>query len=264
MKLYKTWFGEVENGKIKVSDDFAKSFKNAWNELNVLPLPFSILELGKEVFKSEKEYYKVLRKVAIQVAEEKVNFEIKREDRYAVILVKALDELINTINLLEEKCEDIEEIKESEITVELKNKIKELRGLRVEIEREIEDVLAKIAPNLCEVVNPIIAARLVEKAGSLERLAFLPASKIQVIGAEKSLYKAFSRMRKGKKAKTPKHGVIFQHPFIKTLPKSKRGKMARFMAAKIAIAARIDHFKGELNEELAESVRKRYEELVRR
>lgn len=261
--MYKTWFGEVKNGKIKISDDFVRSFKNAWNELDVLPLPFSILELGKEVFGSEKEYYRVLRKVAIHVAEEKVNLEIKREDRYAVMLVKTLDELINTINLLEEKCEDVEEIKESEITVELKNKIKELKGLRNKIEEEVERVLTKIAPNLCEVVNPVVAARLLEKAGSLKRLAFLPASKIQVIGAEKSLYKAFSRIKKGKKAKTPKHGVIFQHPFIKTLPKSKRGKMARFMAAKIAIAARLDYFKGELNEELVESVRRRYEELMR-
>ena len=104
---------------------------------------------------------------------------------------------------------------------------------------------------------------MLEKAGSLKKLAFLPASKIQVMGAEKSLYKAFSRMRKGKKAKVPKHGVIFQHPFIKTLPKSKRGKMARFMAAKLAIAARIDYFKGEIDENLAESVRKKYEELMR-
>ncbi|RLI77635.1 RNA-processing protein [Archaeoglobales archaeon] len=260
---YKTWFGKIENGEVKVSNDFLKSFKDAWNELNVLPLPFSVAEIGKEVFGSEEEYYKVLRRVAIQIAEEKVNFEIRREDRYAVMLVKALDELINTMNLLEEKCDNIEEIKESDITAELRDKIRELKELRLKIEKEIEEVLTKIAPNLCEVLNPIVAARLLEKVGGLERLAYLPASKIQIIGAEKSLYKAFSRMRKGKKAKTPKHGVIFQHPFIKTLPKSKRGKMARFMSAKIAIAARIDFFKGELNEEVAESVRKRYEELRR-
>lgn len=263
LSKYKVWFGKVKNGDICVSNDFLKSFKEAWNEFEKLPLPFSIVELGKKVFGSEKNYYQTLRKVAIEVAEEKINLELRREDRYVVMLVKALNELIDTVNLLEEKCRDVEEIKESEMTAELKEKIAELEKLRGRIEDEIENVLKKIAPNLCEVANPIIAAKLLEKAGSLKKLAFLPASKIQVMGAEKSLYKAFSRMRKGKKAKVPKHGVIFQHPFIKTLPKSKRGKMARFMAAKLAIAARIDYFKGEIDENLAESVRKKYEELMR-
>ena len=98
----------------------------------------------------------------------------------------------------------------------------------------------------------------------MERLIRLPASKIQVIGAEKSLYKAFARMKRGKKAKIPKHGIIFLHPFIRTLPKSKRGKMARFLAAKLAIAAKIDYFRGEVDESLYESIRKRYEELRRK
>ena len=264
MNNYKIWFGDFKDGKIVISEDFLESFKGASNEVENLPLPFSIVEIGKSVFGSEKEYYDVLRKVAIRVAEEKVESELKREDRYVVTLVKTLDEVINTINLLGEKCEDIEEVKESQITVELREKIVELERLRKKIESEIEGVLKKIAPNLCEVANPIVAARLLERAGSLRKLAFLPASKIQVIGAERSLYKALSRIRKGKKAKVPKHGVIFQHSFIKTLPKGKRGKMARFMAAKLAIAARIDYFRGELDESLAESVLRKYEELLRR
>ena len=57
--------------------------------------------------------------------------------------------------------------------------------------------------------------------------------------------------------------MIFQHPFIKTLPKKKRGKMARFMANKIAIAAKIDYFRGELDESLSEEVWRRYEQLSR-
>ena len=139
-----------------------------------------------------------------------------------------------------------------------------MRRLRREVEAEIEDVVEKIAPNLSEVVGPVIAAKLLERAGSLEKLARMPASKIQIIGAEKSLYKALARMKKGKKAKVPKHGIIFQHPFIRTLPKSKRGKMARFLAAKIAIAAKVDYFRGEVEEGLYDLIKKRYEELRRK
>ncbi len=266
MRVWKVWFGEVHgNGEFKAikSDNLIESFKNAYNDIDQLPLPFSLVELGSQVFGSEKKYYKTLRKVAISVATEKVEREIKREDRYVIMLLKALDSLDESINILEEKLRDIEEVRESEVTKEFGKKIDELKRLRRLIEREIEEVIVKIAPNLSEILGPVIAARLLEKAGSLEKLASLPASTIQILGAEKSLYKAISRMKRGKPARTPKHGIIYQHPFIRTLPKKKRGKMSRFMAAKLAIAARLDYFKGELKEELAESVRRKYEELVR-
>jgi nucleolar protein 56 len=262
---WRVWFGEVreKNGEFEVvkSDDLVSSFRNAYNDN--LPLPFSLVEMGLRVFESEKRYYKTLRKVAISVAAEKVERELKREDRYVITLLKALDSLDESINILEEKLRDIEEVRESEVTKEFGEKVKELKRLRRLIEREIEVVMVKIAPNLSEILGAVIAARLLEKAGSLERLASLPASTIQILGAEKSLYKAISRMKKGKPAKTPKHGIIYQHPFIRTLPKKKRGKMSRFMAAKIAIAARLDYFKGELKEEIAEEVRRKYESLKR-
>jgi len=262
--MWRVWFGEVEekNGELiaKTSNDLVKSFKNAEN---LEPLPFSLPEVGAKAFKSLEEYYKTLRKVAIRVAEEEVERELKREDRYAILLLKALDKLNETINMLEEKLRDVEEVKISDVTEEFREDINRLKALRRRIEKEIEEVVTKIAPNLSEIAGPLITARLLEKAGSLERLAFLPGSKIQILGAEKSLYKALARMRRGKKAKTPKHGIIFLHPFIRTLPKRKRGKMARFMAAKLAIAARLDYFKGELEEGLAEEVKRKYEELRR-
>jgi len=237
-----------------------KTFKESVNDE---PLPFNLSDVGLRVFKSIEEYYKTLRKVAIAVTEEEVDKELRREDRYAILLLKALDKLNESINMLEEKLRDVEEVKTSDVTDEFSRSIESLKSLRRRIEKEIEEIVTKIAPNLSEIAGSLITARLLEKAGSLERLAFLPGSKIQILGAEKSLYKALARMRRGKKAKTPKHGIIFLHPFIRTLPKRKRGKMARFMASKLAIAARIDHFKGELEEGLAEEVRRKYEELRR-
>ncbi|MET1125197.1 MAG: RNA-processing protein [Archaeoglobaceae archaeon] len=258
---WRLWFGVVEDGKLTPSKNYEESFTSA---VNREPLPFNILEYGLQHFGSEEEYYSTLRKVAIKVAEKKVERELKREDRYVVALVKALEELDETINLLKEKLEDIEDVKESEITRAFRERIRSLESLRREVEKEIEDVMTKIAPNLTEIAGAKIAAKLLERAGRFEKLVRMPASKIQLIGAEKSLYKALARMRKGKKAKIPKHGVIFLHPFIRTLPKSKRGKMARFLAAKIAIAAKIDYFRGELEEGLYEAVKKRYEELRRK
>jgi len=258
MKKWKVWFGEITDGEVKVSDDLISSFNQA---VNSEPLPFSIPDYGIKVFGSEEEYYSVLRRTAIKAGEIRAGEELRREDRYAVMLLKSLDQLDESINLLKEKLRDVVEIKESKITEEFKQKIEELKELRERIQEEIENVTVKVSPNLSELLGAVIAARLLEKAGSLERLASLPASTIQILGAEKSLFRAKSRMKKGKQAKTPKHGVIFQHKFIRNLPKKKRGKMARFMAAKIAIAARIDYFKGELNPEIVESVIKKYEEL---
>jgi nucleolar protein 56 len=258
---YNLWFGIYEDGRVDKSSNLEESFLNAENEE---PLPFSISEVGIEVFGGKTGYYASLRKVALAVAERLVERELRKEDRYVVALVKALEEVEEAINMLNEKLEDIRTVKDTEIAADFENKIEELKNLRKKIEREIEEIMTKIAPNLTEIAGAKVAAKLLERAGSMERFVKLPASKIQVIGAEKSLYKAFARMKRGKKAKIPKHGIIFLHPFIRTLPKSKRGKMARFLAAKIAIAAKIDYFRGEVDESLYESLRKRYEELRRK
>ncbi len=260
---YRVWFGEVEDGEVRLSDDLVKSFMRVGNDVSGKELPFNVFDLGVKVFGSPERYYSELRKTAIEVARLKAEKELKREDRYAIMLLKALDEIDESINLLENKLADVREVKESEVTEEMEEEIRRMKTLRRRIEGEIEAVMEKVAPNLSSILGGVIAARLLEKVGSLQRLASLPASTIQILGAEKSLYKAMARMRKGKPAKIPKHGVIFQHPFIRTLPKNKRGKMARFMAAKLAIAARIDHFTGELNDELVLEVRRKYEELVR-
>ncbi len=258
---YNLWFGTYEDGRVEKSSNLEESFLKAENKE---PLPFNISEIGFEVFDGKIEYYASLRKVALAVAERLVERELKREDRYVVALVKALDEVEEAINMLNEKLEDIKAVRESTVTTEFERSIDNLKKLRDKIEAEIEEIMAKIAPNLTEIAGVKVAAKLLEKAGSMGRLVRLPASKIQVMGAEKSLYKAFARMRRGKKAKIPKHGIIFLHPFIRTLPKSKRGKMARFLAAKIVIAAKIDYFRGELDERLYEGLRRRYEELRRK
>lgn len=94
-------------------------------------------------------------------------------------------------------------------------------------------------------------------AGGLKELAMMPASTIQVLGAEKAL---FRHLRTG--AKPPKHGVIFQYPAINRSPWWQRGKIARALAGKLAIAARVDYFSGEyIGEELKKELEQRIQEI---
>ena len=114
-----------------------------------------------------------------------------------------------------------------------------------------------LAPNLKNILTAIIGARLVAKAGSLIKLAQMPSSTIQIIGAEKALFRA---LKTG--TRPPKHGLLFQHPSVNSAPKWQRGKIARALSSKIAIAVRIDVYRNaELDNSLLEQLTKRIETI---
>lgn len=117
--------------------------------------------------------------------------------------------------------------------------LRELFRERARLERLVVDTAAQAAPNLSELVGGLIAAKLIARAGSLERLAFLPASTVQTLGAETSL---FQHLKEG--TLPPKHGVLFQHGLVNTAPRWQRGRLARVLAAHALVAARFDHFRG--------------------
>jgi nucleolar protein 56 len=110
--------------------------------------------------------------------------------------------------------------------------------LRRVLTDHIEVAMETVAPNVKELLTAAVGARIISKAGSLARLATLPASTIQILGAEKALFRA---LKTG--ARPPKHGLLFQHPLIHSAPKWQRGKIARAVASKVAIAARIDYYR---------------------
>ncbi len=127
-----------------------------------------------------------------------------------------------------------------------------LYGYRPEIEDHVASTAREVAPNLSEVAGPVLGAKLIEKAGGIRRLAMMPSSTIQILGAEKALFRA-----KKTRSKPPKHGLIFQHPFVHSRPRKLRGRAARALAAKLSVAARADAFSGnpigaELRKELEE------------
>jgi nucleolar protein 56 len=127
------------------------------------------------------------------------------------------------------------------ILQKLAEEVLTLSKLRTSLSETIEDIMRKIAPNLNNMITAVIAARLISRAGSLKKLAQLPASTIQILGAEKALFRA---LKTG--ARPPKHGLLFQHPAVHAAPKWQRGKIARALASKIAIASRVDFYRHSL------------------
>ncbi|MGP3668215.1 MAG: C/D box methylation guide ribonucleoprotein complex aNOP56 subunit [Candidatus Bathyarchaeota archaeon] len=133
----------------------------------------------------------------------------------------------------------------------------ETLAIRQLLTEKIDEIMGEIAPNIKALAGPTLGARLIALSGGLEELAKLPASTIQVLGAEKALFRA---LRTG--AKPPKHGVIFQHYLIRQAPKWQRGKIARALAGKLAIAARVDAFTCiDQGEKFKSELEKRVEEI---
>ncbi len=102
----------------------------------------------------------------------------------------------------------------------------------------VDSTMEAIAPNVKDLLTASVGARIISKAGSINKLAIMPASTIQILGAEKALFRS---LKTG--ARPPKHGILFQHPIIHSAPKWQRGKIARAVAAKVAIAARVDVYR---------------------
>ena len=109
----------------------------------------------------------------------------------------------------------------------------------------ISDIVSVSCPNMCALLGGPLSARLISLAGGLGRLASLPSSTVQLMGAEKAM---FRHLKSGKRP--PKHGVLYQHPSVHTAPFWQRGKIARSLAGKALIAAKIDNCGGEYRGDL--------------
>ncbi len=137
------------------------------------------------------------------------------------------------------------------------NQILSLDSYRGELEENLEDLMEKTAPNLKAIVSSLIGAKLIAKAGGLKKLAFMPASRIQLLGAEKALYRF---LKTGEKR--PKHGLIFQWRQVRSGKYYLRGKFARLIAGKVGIASKLDYFKGEfIGDVLAKEIDAKIKEI---
>ncbi len=137
----------------------------------------------------------------------------------------------------------------AERVVALSEEVDQLRGF-------IERTAPQIAPNLSNLAGPVLAARLIALAGGLGALAKKPSGTVQVLGAEDAL---FAHLQGG--APSPKHGVIYTHEYVRGTDPDNRGSAARALAGKLSIAARIDHYSGELRPNIETELDERIERI---
>jgi len=195
---------------------------------------------------------------SLLLAQQRVDEQLQSEDLQLIQMVNALNDLVQTANLLSERLscwlllptpkKKVKPFEETLVTV--KDEIERLQN-------QIEIDMNRIAPNTSKIIGPLIGARLIAIAGGMQRMAMLPASTIQILGAEKALFRF-----KKEGGKPPKHGVIFQHPLINRTQKTERGKIARLLANKISAAMKADVFtKRDIADELLHDIDIRLQEI---
>jgi nucleolar protein 56 len=139
----------------------------------------------------------------------------------------------------------------------LARNVLDMYDLRKKMENYVDKTMEEVAPNTRAVAGALLGARLIAIAGSLQNLAMKPASTIQVLGAEKAMFRS---LKTG--ARPPKHGLIFQHTLLHDAKRWQRGKIARVIAGKLAIAMRADAFGGKyVGDALKADINKRLEEI---
>jgi len=225
-------------GNLNLSDPFFKKIK-------ISPKDFDFSE-------------DLLQKASLIVAKKRMDEKLASEDLQVVQMVNALDDLVQTSNLLSERLDCWAVLPEEEKKIApLKNAYSTINSEILSLEKQIESDMEKLAPNTTKLVGPLIGARLISIAGGMERLAIMPASTIQILGAEKALFRY-----KKEGGKPPKHGVIFQQSLINKSPYKIRGKIARVLATKISIAIKADVFtKRDISKELIEDLNNRIKEI---
>ncbi|XP_037347204.1 nucleolar protein 56 [Pungitius pungitius] len=112
-----------------------------------------------------------------------------------------------------------------------------LASYRLELQEYLRSKMSQVAPNLAALIGEVVGARLISHAGSLTNLAKYPASTVQILGAEKALFRALKT-----KGNTPKYGLIFHSTFIGRAAAKNKGRISRYLANKCTIASRIDCF----------------------
>ena len=114
---------------------------------------------------------------------------------------------------------------------------------RIQLFDYLKNRMNAIAPNLTILLGELVGARLISHSGSLMNLAKQPASTVQILGAEKALFRALKT-----KHDTPKYGLIYHASLVGQAAPKHKGKISRVLAAKAALATRVDALSDETSE----------------
>mmetsp|Transcript_4672 Transcript_4672/g.14118 ORF Transcript_4672/g.14118 Transcript_4672/m.14118 type:complete len:496 (-) Transcript_4672:385-1872(-) len=133
-----------------------------------------------------------------------------------------------------------------------------LAEYRQKLHTYLLDKMHAVAPNLSALIGETVGARLISHAGSLTNLAKYPASTVQILGAEKALFRALKT-----RGNTPKYGLIFHSSFIGRAKQRNKGRISRYLANKCSIASRIDCFMDGSTNVFGEKMKEQVEERLR-
>jgi len=150
-------------------------------------------------------------------------------------------------------CSDIDMLNLSQFA----DRVVSLGKYRKDLHAYLLEKMSVVSPNLGALIGEPVAARLIAHAGSLVNLAKYPASTIQILGAEKALFRALKT-----KGNTPKYGLIFNSTFIGRAGAKNKGRISRYLANKCAMAARIDFFSEKPNSVYGSKLREQVEERL--
>merc|ERR1712106_1277171 len=137
-------------------------------------------------------------------------------------------------------------------------KVISLAQYRKKLQGYLSGKMNAVAPSLSSLIGDVVGARLISHAGSLTKLAKYPASTVQILGAEKALFRALKT-----RGNTPKYGLLFHSTFIGRATAKNKGRISRFLANKCSIASRIDAFSETPNTIFGDKLREQVEERLK-
>ncbi len=246
--------------------------------------------------KNNKEFNKILSKIQILKTKGKINSSEKM-DKVVMQVVSAIDDLTDISNRFSERLHEWYGLYYPELEKKIKNnksyakeisenpkrdlsqesigmklgkddldilkkyakETKDIFELQEYLEDYLEDLMEKVAKNVKAITGAKLGAKLILLAGGLEKLAKLPSSTVQLLGAEKALFRF---MKSKKKSKPPKYGVIYLHPEVTNAPDHLKGKVARAIASEISIAVKTDFYTNkDKTEKYKENVKERIKEI---
>lgn len=292
----KTWFASftLDEDRITEVELFKKDLDSLTERMLEEPLLLRGEVAGEDLrdlavkygfVRSGDEYDRTLHELNIALAKKQIAMAVT-PDRRIIAIIEAIDNIDESCNLLADrlkewymlnfgeisfkgeelahhiiKKENAEETSDKDLKLMqvLATSLLGLYDSREALEEYLKENMHAVAPNLTNIAGYALGARLLSIAGSLGRLASLPSSTIQVLGAHNALFKH----RKGK-APSPKHGIIFRHPLVNNAPGWQRGKIARALSSKLSLAAKYDYCSGELNESLLLELTAKVDDIKRR
>jgi nucleolar protein 56 len=273
------WFGDVGGGHCLPFTGDLKAMVSRILSLSTQLDTFTPPDWQQAVscgFCSDRaDYLARLQAVCIAAAERSVREHYAGKDAELLQMVRTLDEMDTVINLLSERAADwymvrhpafsrkyrrtpahilVRTIRENSRGAlgKVAGEIEQLADTRTALAKEVSARANDVMPNTSALIGGLVAARLMAHAGGLLPLSRLPASAIQVLGARTAL---FAHLKTH--TPSPKHGIIFQHRRVHNAPRDIRGRVARVLAGKLAIAARLDYFRGVAVPEFLEQAQNR-------